>query len=154
MEHQGRQTNGTNIGVKNEVRKLLRKAEARYWRELFNEATCKQDFWKVYKKVTNKGNGTKIGPLKSKEEELIVCDKEKAEVMNEFYANIGREISQTFTQNNSKEIEHFYRITPTVQDPSYDRDALLKQLRKINPHKASGPDSVTSRELKILQGSI
>ena len=72
----------------------------------------------------------------------------------QFYANIGREISQTFTQNNSKEIEHFYRITPTVQDPSYDRDALLKQLRKINPHKASGPDSVTSRELKILQGSI
>ena len=109
---------------------------------------------KFIKKVTNKGNGTKIGPLKSKEGELIVCDKKKSEVMNEFYANIGREISQTFTQNNSKEIEHFYRITPTVQDPSYDRDALLKQLRKINPHKASGPDSVTSRELKILQGSI
>ena len=140
--------------VKNEVRKLLRKAEARYWREQFSEVTCKQDFWKVYKKVTNKGNGTKIGPLKSKEGELWVCDKKKAEVMNEFYANIGREISQTFTQNNSKEFEHFYRITPTVKDPSYDRDALLKQLRKINPHKASGPDSVTSRELKILQGSI
>eukprot|EP00795_Rhopilema_esculentum_P003141 gene3141-1446_t len=125
-----------------------------HYREQFSEVTCKQDFWKIYSKVTNKGKRTKIGPLKSKEGELIVGDKEKAEVMNDFYANIGREISQTFTQNNGKEIEHVYRITPTVQDPSYDRDVLLKQLRKISPHKASGPDSVTSRELKILQGSI
>ncbi len=140
--------------VKNEVRKLLRKAEARYWREQFNEATCKQDFWKIYDKLTIKGNRKKIGPLESKEGELIVCDKEKAEVMNDFYANIGREISQSFTQNNGREIEHIYRITPTVQEPRYNRDALLKQLSKINPHKASGPDSVTSRELKILQGSI
>ena len=74
--------------------------------------------------------------------------------MNDFYAKIGREISQTFTQNNGKGIEHVYRITPTVQDPGYDRDALLKQLRKINPHEASGPDSITNRELKILQGII
>ncbi|XP_065069735.1 uncharacterized protein LOC135694793 [Rhopilema esculentum] len=140
--------------AKNEVRKLLRKAEARYWREQFSEVTCKQDFWKIYSKVTNKTKRAKIGQLKSKEGELIFGEKEKPEVMSDFYANIGREISQTFTQNNGKEIEHVYRITPTIQDPSYDRNVLLKQLRKISPHKASGPDSVTCRELKILQGSI
>ena len=121
--------------VRNEVRKLLKNAEAKCWRDQFSEATCKQDFWNIYNKVTNRGNRTKIGPLKSKEGELIVCDKEKAEAMNEFYANIGWEISQTFTQNNDKEIEHIYRIAPTVQDPSYDGDTLLKQLRKVNPQR-------------------
>eukprot|EP00112_Aurelia_sp_Birch-Aquarium-sp1_P007890 Seg1860.6 transcript_id=Seg1860.6/GoldUCD/mRNA.D3Y31 product="hypothetical protein" protein_id=Seg1860.6/GoldUCD/D3Y31 len=126
--------------AKNEVNKLLRKAETRYWRDQFSEVTCKQDFWKIYNKVTNKGKRTKIGPLKSKEGELIVCDKEKAEAMNDFYANIGREISQTFTQINGKEIEHIFKIT-TVHNPSYNRDALLKQLRQLNPRKASGPDS-------------
>ena len=82
----------------------------------------------------------------SKEGELIVCDKEKDEVMNDFYATVGREISQTFTQNNSNEIEHIHRITLTVQDPSYGKDVLLKQLRKINSHKASKPDSQSPAE--------
>eukprot|EP00795_Rhopilema_esculentum_P003498 gene3498-1881_t len=41
-----------------------------------------------------------------------------------------------------------------IQATTILRDVILKQLRKISPHKASGPDSVTSRELKILQGSI
>ena len=93
--------------AKNDVRKLLRKAEARYWREQFSEVTCKQDFWKIYSKVTNKGKRTKIGPLKSKEGELIVWDKEKAEVMNDFYANIGREISRTFTQIMAKKLNMY-----------------------------------------------
>ena len=50
--------------VKNEVNKLIRKAEARYWKKQFDEADSPQDFWKTVNKTRKKKVSTRVGPLR------------------------------------------------------------------------------------------
>ncbi len=57
---------------------MLRKAEAKYWREQLYQATSTQEFWNVYRKVSNKRTNTRIGPLKNSQEEIITDDTQKS----------------------------------------------------------------------------
>ena len=133
---------------------MLRKAEAKYWREQLHQATSTQEFWNVYRKVSNKRTNTRIGPLKNSQEEIITDDTQKAELMNNFFVDVGKDLAQKFKDNVENKISYVHRITPTVDKANLNTEKLTAQLRTINPKKASGPGSGDCKELSILREDV
>ena len=62
-----------------------------------------QKFWKVYRKAKKKKTNTSIGPLKSLQGETITNDTKKAKLMNTFFIDIGKDLTQNFTDKGSKQ---------------------------------------------------
>ncbi len=134
--------------IKNKVTKMLRKAEAQYWENQFSEAQQPKDFWKLVNKIRGKRTNKSIGLLNDKNGDQVTSDDSKAELMNNFFINIGEELAAKFTTNNTEnQLEHIYRITPTVDHLSIDTNKLKKDLRGINPKKACGHDNNSSKDL-------
>ena len=142
--------------VRNRVTTMMRNAETKYWREQFKEATAAREFWKVYRKATKKRINTCIGPLKSFQGETITItdDTKNAELMNTLFIDIGKDLAQNFTDSVQNKNSYVYRITPTVGSVKFNTDKLSKQLKKVNPKKASGPGSGTCKEISILQDDV
>ena len=140
--------------VRNLVTKSLKEAEANYWRKKFEEVSSSKDFWKTFHKITNNKVRGKIGPLRANNGELITDDKQKADLMNNFFINVGKNLAEKFPQMIENSNEYIYRISPTISSLIIDEEKLRKQIRKINPKKAAGPDDITSKELSILQDDV
>ena len=51
--------------LRNEVTKLLREAEANYWRQEFKNTESSKDFWKLVAKSNHKKKLNNIGPISS-----------------------------------------------------------------------------------------
>jgi len=64
--------------ARNEVTKLLRKAEAFYWKERNAESKDSKCFWKTVSDAIGKHRPCKIGTLKGAKNEELVNDNDKA----------------------------------------------------------------------------
>ena len=74
--------------------------------------------------------------------------------MNNFFINVGKNLAGKYPQMIENRNEYIYRISPTMSSLIIDEEKLRKQIRKINPKKAAGPDDITSKELSILQDDV
>ena len=74
---------------------MMRKAETKYWREQFKEATAAQGFWKVYRKAAKRKINTRIDPQKSFQGETITDDTKKVELMNTFLSTLEKILHKT-----------------------------------------------------------
>lgn len=71
--------------------------------------------------------------------------------MNDYFVAVGSNLaSQINPIPNSRDLEHIYRITPTLSSISLNKSDLLRRINIINPNKASGPDSIAPRDLHII----
>ena len=77
-------------------------------------------------------------------------DSVKATLMNDYFSTIGENLMSNLqpTQNHS-EMHHVYRISPTCSDFILHYPMILKDISTINPRKATGPDRVSPRDLKL-----
>ena len=71
-----------------------------------------------------------------------------------FFIDVGKDLAQNFTDSAQNKNSYVYRITPTVGSVKLNTDKLSKQLKKVNPKKASGPGRGTCKELSILQDAV
>ena len=133
--------------VKNKVTRMIRKAEAQYWKKQFKEAQEPKDFWKLVNKIKGKKTNARIGLLNYKNGHAVTSDHEKAGLMNTFFINIGKELAAKFASDKTEnKMEHIYHVTPTVDHILIDNNKLNKDLRKIKLNKASGHDNNSSRD--------
>ena len=100
--------------LRNKVTKMIREAETNYWTEQFNAAATSAEFWKIVKKLKREQKERKIGLLTNEEGSIITNDTEKAELLNSYVTNIGKELSDNlnFTYDDS-DMTYISRITPT-----------------------------------------
>ena len=92
-----------------------------------------------------------IGPIVDDQGHIILEDKNKAEAMNDYFVAVGPNLaSQINPIPNSRDIEHIYRITPTLSSVSLNKSDLLRRIKSIKPNKASGPDSIAPRDLHLI----
>ena len=82
----------------------------------------------------------------------ITNDYEKAELINSYFINIGRELAEKFPEADEPH-QFMYRVTPTVQDLEVNINKLIADIKTININKASGPDGISSRGLAIAGSS-
>ena len=137
--------------LRNEVTKLLRDAEANYWRQEFQNTECSKDFWKLVARITHKKKPNNTGPIADDQGHMILDDQTKAEAMNDYFVAVGPNLaSQINPLPNFRDVEHIYRITPTLSSISLNKSDLLRRINTINPNKASGPDSIAPGDLHLI----
>ena len=85
--------------LRNQARKELRIAEMTYWKDQFKKANTNKDFWKLVNKVKRKQKDCRIGPLKDSQGNLVTDDKQKAEIMNSYFATIGQTLAEHMESN-------------------------------------------------------
>ena len=140
--------------VKNKVNKLIRKAEARHWKKQFDEAQSPQDFWKIVNKIRKKKVSTRVGPLRQGKEPIKTNDKEKAELMNNFFVNNGKELAEKLSSITENKHSLIHRVTPVMKHVQIGHEKMTKHIKKVKPGKSSGPDNVMSRDISVLVNSL
>eukprot|EP00794_Sanderia_malayensis_P008587 gene8587-9505_t len=119
------------------------------------ETTNAKDFWTIFKKITKKDRKSEIGALEV-DGSIVSQDLEKAEALNDFFTNIGAQLAKPFEDSSESDLDrHIYRITPSIASiPPCSSDFISHNLSKLNPAKATGDDNVSSRELKMVHGTV
>ena len=77
-------------------------------------------------------------------------DSDKAEAMNDYFANIGIQLAKKFVHDSSamahQSLETLYRVTPTRSQIGLSEKQVTLRLTGIK-QKTGGPDKITSREM-------
>eukprot|EP00794_Sanderia_malayensis_P000634 gene634-1302_t len=146
------------VRLRNKVKSELRKAEAEYYTKKFEEANDPKDFWALVRKVSKPANKQGIKTLQVGEE-IITDSQKKAEVLNDFFTNIGKDLGKAFDAdlqvNTMNMNRHIYRITPCLSNIVYPEvNHLQKICDKQKPGKGCGDDNITSKEVKELCGEF
>ena len=100
--------------VRNEITSELRNAKSRFFKEkLASVKRSAAAHWNLIAEATNPVRRSKIDPLKREDGSLDVNDKDKANLMNEFFANIGIKLDSRI-DNFSQQIDHTGFPAPLV----------------------------------------
>ena len=146
--------------TRNKVTKMLREAESTFWLNQFKKAKNAKDFWNTVTEVMNLHQKHKqIGPMQhSSSSELITSKTGKAELINDFFVNIGKNLADKHHRREHKaqttDLSDFYsRVTPTISDLSTCKLRLASDLNKLKPRKAAGPDGIQAKDLVVAGNS-
>ncbi|KAL8567466.1 hypothetical protein ACOMHN_010057 [Nucella lapillus] len=104
-----------------------------------NQGQSQKRFWSYIKSLRRDNNG--VAPLK-KNGSIFCTATDKANILNQQYQSV-------FTREDLSNIpsppgEPF----PPMANITISVEGVLKLLKKINPHKAAGPDNIPARVLK------
>jgi len=137
---------------RNEVKKLLKSAEAAYWQKLFKEATNLSEFWKLGNQVLRKHKIKNIGPICDHNGEIIIHDLKKAGYFNDFFVNVSEDLTKQLDPLDLSSLNiYITRVTPTRDNVDMNWELVKNKLTKAaNPKKATGPDHVSPRDLSMI----
>ena len=83
------------------------------------------------------------------ENTIVTNDIDKANTMNEFFADIGKKLAIPIVSNLDMN-SYTYRIAPSLSNVQLSTDILIKSFKAaVREGKACGPDEITSTDLKI-----
>ena len=136
------------IQIRNETKRQIRKAVKEYEKNLAKNFKIKpKHFWKYVNSKLKRPTG--ISNLKKPDGTLTESDKEKADVINNFFSTV-------FTQENTTNIpvleEHNNNIY--LSDIILTQEAVKLKLNKLDPNKAMGPDKIPAIILKELSQEL
>ena len=138
--------------VRNEITSQIRYAKAQYFNEKLAEVKSAAAYWNLIAEATNPVRRNRIGPLKREDGSLAVNDTEKANLINDFFANIGSRLGRansSFPQHND-----CTGSMPTVTDITVCEDTVRRKLKAIKPNKPAGPDDIPPKLLKLAEPAI
>ena len=131
--------------------KLIRDAKVNFWKNKFSNTNNSKSFWKTVKEFNGGKKTSKIEPLLDNNK-IITDDSEKANKMNSFFAKIGEKLPEGSTTTNDN--SNIYRITPTLSELKPDITQFQKAFSSaIKNNKSSGPDNISSRDLKLHEAA-
>ena len=93
---------------RNRVTRIIREAEAEYWKDKFENTKSSGDFWNVVREMQGKRK-CNIGAIKGENGNIITDAKEKAESFNQFFAKVGENLAakiQVDLPDNENEYIH------------------------------------------------
>jgi hypothetical protein len=138
--------------MRNKCTALIRQAKSEYWKKEFEKSSNSKTFWRTVKRLKGDAKQNTIGSL-NMNNEIITNPDEKAEAMNCFFSNIGKELAQKL-QTEEDDQSHIYRVTPTISHINVDYNLFVKSFRlAVKPGKASGPDDIKPIDLKLCEES-
>ena len=128
------------------MKKMIRHAEIRYWKEQFKQAGNDKQFWKTGRKAQGKDKKHQIPPIDDGSGKILVDDLNKAECLNEYFSNIEQELSTKFQDSVVNTNQNFYRITPSCSQIKLSEEQLVQKLKHVK-EKSGDTDNISSLEL-------
>jgi hypothetical protein len=142
--------------VRNQCTNIRRGAIQEYFDERCIVGTSGKDFWTTVRPfLTNKGSGGQ-GDIVLQDKESIVSDqKAVCEIFNEHFINVAKDIGDDEVLNpdshpsvcdilENVNIQDKFNFTPVVPETVY------KKLNALKPKKATGPDQLPGKILKLI----
>ena len=87
--------------------------------------------------------------IRSPDGVLETAKQRKADILNEQFSSIGEKLASELPIICLDMNTYITRVTPTITHIDLTSDIVKKALLKLKPGKASGPDEVTAKLLKL-----
>lgn len=142
-----------NKKVRNEITSEIRNARAQFFKEKVAEVKSAAAYWNLIAEATNPVRRNRMGPLKREDGSLAVNDVEKANLINDFFANIGTRLGRA-NRNFPHQSDRIGCSVPSVTDITICEDLVLRKLKAIKPNKSAGPDDIAPKLLKLAEPAI
>ena len=125
--------------LQRETKETCRSTHNNYINNMISDDNTNKKFYSFIKSKRTDNSG--ISPLRD-DGTLHSAPSEKAEILN-------RQFSSVFTRENLHSVPHMGESPyHTAPDITVTEKGVLKLLNGLNPHKASGPDEISTRFLK------
>ena len=143
--------------ARNEVTAALRKAKASYFERMLGEVKKSSAYWKLINKATSRIVHKKsIGPLRRNDGSLALIDKEKAQLMNSYFATTGENLMNTLptTTDNNQMVDMNSDVPPILSTTRTSSNVIsnrsdLEKINKLKTSKATGPDGISPKLLQL-----
>lgn len=131
---------------------------------MFEEVKKSSAYWNLINKTTTTSRterNSTIGPLRRNNSSLALIDKEKAQLMNSYFATIGENLISTLptitdnsqTQNTKQDELPALSMTSTTSIIITDR-TVQEKINKLKINKSTGPDGISPKLLKLAGNTI
>ena len=148
--------------ARNEVTAALRKAKAFYFERMLGEVRKSSAYWKLINKATSRiAHEKSIGPLRRNDGSLALIDKEKAQLMNSYFATIGENLINTLPSIiDTSQAENTNHDDPPVLSTArtssivISNRTVLEKINKLKISKATGPDGISPKLLKLAGNTL
>ena len=144
--------------IRNEITTDLRQAKANYFKDLFDEIKTTKAYWNLVRKATTPTQQTVIGPLKTESEQFVIKDDEKACLMNNYFATVGEKLELDLptlnTQPLPSDLQPICAPPPPLSEVKLSEDSVLQQIKHLKPNKATGPDGISPKLLKLANQAL
>jgi Reverse transcriptase (RNA-dependent DNA polymerase)/Endonuclease-reverse transcriptase len=130
------------------VRNMIRNAKRKLERKLATENGGNSKPFYAYLKTKLK-NRTPVGPLKDRNGRIVNKPKEMAELLNGYFSSV-------FSDEEAGAVPRAEQndVNEELQDIEITADKVRKQLKKLKPASAPGPDGIGSMVLRELADQI
>ena len=137
--------------LRNICTNLIRDAKANFWKNEFSSSNCSKSFWKTVKKFNGSSSTLSTGPLSHKST-IITDDKQKSNLMNSFFANVGERLATKVEPQLPISNSLIYRVTPCVSQIIPDVSSFNNAFdSSVKLGKACGPDNISAQDLKLCE---
>ena len=134
------------IRKRNECSKEIKKAKRKHETNIAKDSKENPTrFWKYVNEKCKTNVG--ISSLKDEKGNLVTSDVGRAELLNEFFTSV---FLKEDTSNLPNVDEGEFSNQTKIKDIEISTEEVEKKLRKLNPQKAQGPDSIPPRVLKEI----
>ena len=127
--------------ARSKVKQNIRQSHRTYISEIVAASLndSPKTFWSYIRALHREDTG--IPTLRTSSGLPATSDCAKANVLNEQFKSV-------FTDEDMQNLPSCKKLFPDMTEINFDIDGIIKQLQKINPNKANGPDKVPARFLK------
>ena len=138
------------IRQRNACKKEIKKAKKKHEENIAKG--CKEDPSKFWKYVNDRcKTNVGISSLRDKDGNLKTSDKERADILNEFFTSVFLKEDMTNIPNMG---EGSFSKGKIMSDIEITPESVEKKLNALKPNKAQGPDQIPPRVLKELSKEL
>ena len=134
--------------LRNEITADIRRAKAKHFKDLLADVKTTAEYWNLLSKENNPKLRKVIGPLKREDGSLAVDDKEKSNLVNNFFSNIGEKLAGSFQPQYLSDLATSTKIVPSVNTIALSPLAIERKLANLKTNKATGPDDISPKIFK------
>ena len=128
--------------LRNEITADIRGAKAKHFKDLLADVKTTAEYWNLLSKANNPKSRKAICPLKREDGSLAVDDKEKSNLVNNFFSNIGVKLAGSFQP------QYLSDLATSTKTIALSPLAIERKLANLKTNKATGPDDISPKIVK------
>ena len=145
---------------RNLVTKLRKKSIRNYFFERCSGGPKSKDFWPTIKPFLSwKSTKSSTNINLSHENKIVTDPKQVSEIFNDYYIHVADDIGTNGSHDyeyhpSILEISNHLGETKNFEFTKVNHEFVSKQIDKINTRKATGPDGISSKFLKLVKPAV